>query len=277
VGAPLPIADYGTDTKSVLDQALRVLNAMIDVAADEGLAEAAVGAMRALQCLVQAIMPDDHPLQQLPHLGSRASALAVATALGLDATPAASLLREIVALPTSRLRSALTGAGRLGSAASDEVMALLRLIPCSGRLRCRTFVRLSGGEEVELTSAFPTGADALVIRFSVPQPPQRRAYTPRLTGRSKDWGWWLAAVQTTETTPPPSSERGVAAVPACCMVSSLRSDTLLAIKRLGGGGEHALVLERTPGLDLTRVRMVLVSDCMRGLDAELCITVGAAS
>ena len=33
---PLPISDYHTDTKSVLDQAIRILQAMLDVAADRG-------------------------------------------------------------------------------------------------------------------------------------------------------------------------------------------------------------------------------------------------
>ena len=34
---PLPIADYITDTKSVLDQTMRVLQAMIDICAHKGL------------------------------------------------------------------------------------------------------------------------------------------------------------------------------------------------------------------------------------------------
>jgi hypothetical protein len=33
---PLPIADYVTDTRSVLDNSLRLVQAMIDVAADQG-------------------------------------------------------------------------------------------------------------------------------------------------------------------------------------------------------------------------------------------------
>ena len=39
--APLPISDYVNDTKSVLDQSLRILNAMVDIAADEGVCAAA--------------------------------------------------------------------------------------------------------------------------------------------------------------------------------------------------------------------------------------------
>ena len=39
---PLPIADYITDTKSVLDQTMRVIQAMIDVCAHKGLLKLAL-------------------------------------------------------------------------------------------------------------------------------------------------------------------------------------------------------------------------------------------
>jgi activating signal cointegrator complex subunit 3 len=47
--APLPIADYANDTKSVLDQAPRILNAMVDIAADLGLLHAALSTMHVSQ------------------------------------------------------------------------------------------------------------------------------------------------------------------------------------------------------------------------------------
>ena len=49
----LPISDYVNDTKSVLDQSLRVLNALVDVAADEACFEAVHAAASVMQCLVQ--------------------------------------------------------------------------------------------------------------------------------------------------------------------------------------------------------------------------------
>jgi hypothetical protein len=55
-GAPLPIADYATDTKSVLDQSLRILNAMVDISADEGMARACLSVMRLVQCVVQVFL-----------------------------------------------------------------------------------------------------------------------------------------------------------------------------------------------------------------------------
>ena len=62
----LPIADYVNDTKSVLDQAPRIINAMVDISADLGLLPAALGTMRLAQMLVQALGEDDSPLLQLP-------------------------------------------------------------------------------------------------------------------------------------------------------------------------------------------------------------------
>ena len=52
-----PIPDYVTDTKGVLDQAVRILQAMVDVAADKGLLGHVLGAMRLMQCIKQGVMP----------------------------------------------------------------------------------------------------------------------------------------------------------------------------------------------------------------------------
>jgi len=50
--ARLPITDYINDTKSVLDQAPRIMNALVDIAADEGLLDAAITAMELSQVRV---------------------------------------------------------------------------------------------------------------------------------------------------------------------------------------------------------------------------------
>lgn len=52
---PLPISDYITDLKSVLDQAPRVLNGMIDVASDSGFLELTLRLMRLSQMIFQVI------------------------------------------------------------------------------------------------------------------------------------------------------------------------------------------------------------------------------
>ena len=63
---PLPIADYGTDTKSVLDQAIRIMQAMIDVCADEGWLSTVLQIIILMQMVVQGRWYYDSPLLQLP-------------------------------------------------------------------------------------------------------------------------------------------------------------------------------------------------------------------
>jgi activating signal cointegrator complex subunit 3 len=49
----LPISDYVTDTKSVLDQSIRILQAMVDVAANNGWLQTALSTMHLLQMVMQ--------------------------------------------------------------------------------------------------------------------------------------------------------------------------------------------------------------------------------
>lgn len=63
---PLPIADYHTDLKSVLDQVFRVLNAVADVACELGFLETTLAAVRLGQCLSQGRMATEDPLGVLP-------------------------------------------------------------------------------------------------------------------------------------------------------------------------------------------------------------------
>ncbi|PIK56649.1 putative activating signal cointegrator 1 complex subunit 3 [Apostichopus japonicus] len=64
----LPMSDYLTDTKSVLDQAIRVLQAMIDVAADEGWLITALRVMTLIQMVLQGRWSHHCPLLILPHI-----------------------------------------------------------------------------------------------------------------------------------------------------------------------------------------------------------------
>ena len=49
----LPITDYITDTNSVLDQAIRILQAMVDVAADGGWLFTSLNCMQLMQMVMQ--------------------------------------------------------------------------------------------------------------------------------------------------------------------------------------------------------------------------------
>lgn len=62
----LPCADYGTDTKSVLDQAIRIMQAMIDYCADSGWLSSVLQIIILLQMVIQGRWYYDNPLIQLP-------------------------------------------------------------------------------------------------------------------------------------------------------------------------------------------------------------------
>eukprot|EP00475_Leptophrys_vorax_P017663 TRINITY_DN24265_c0_g2_i2.p1 TRINITY_DN24265_c0_g2~~TRINITY_DN24265_c0_g2_i2.p1 ORF type:complete len:876 (+),score=189.71 TRINITY_DN24265_c0_g2_i2:681-3308(+) len=68
---PLPITDYYTDTKSVLDQAIRILHAMIDVVADKGFLQPALRSMNLMQMVVQGCWLTDSSMSNLPHFSSQ--------------------------------------------------------------------------------------------------------------------------------------------------------------------------------------------------------------
>ncbi|KAF9918433.1 hypothetical protein BX616_008873 [Lobosporangium transversale] len=63
----LPVADYITDTVSVLDQSVRVLQAMIDITAEKGMLQPCLSTMNILQSVKQARWRDES-LLTLPHI-----------------------------------------------------------------------------------------------------------------------------------------------------------------------------------------------------------------
>ena len=64
----LPIADYAQDTISVLDQALRILQAYIDAAAELGYFKVVMSFIQLMQCIKQRYWYDDDPVSALPGL-----------------------------------------------------------------------------------------------------------------------------------------------------------------------------------------------------------------
>lgn len=63
---PLPNSDYLTDTKSVLDQSIRILQAMIDITAERGWLVTVIRIQHLMQCAVQGRWLDDSPVLTLP-------------------------------------------------------------------------------------------------------------------------------------------------------------------------------------------------------------------
>uniref|UniRef100_A0A7S1KV15 RNA helicase n=1 Tax=Percolomonas cosmopolitus TaxID=63605 RepID=A0A7S1KV15_9EUKA len=67
----LPISDYITDLKSVLDQTIRVCQAFIDVAAEKGDLSAILNMIHIQQMIMQARWLNDSPLLSLPHINDK--------------------------------------------------------------------------------------------------------------------------------------------------------------------------------------------------------------
>ncbi|KAL0275814.1 UNVERIFIED_CONTAM: hypothetical protein PYX00_003552 [Menopon gallinae] len=65
---PMPCADYLTDLKSVLEQAVRILQAMIDMCAEQGWLEATLRIQQLMQMVLQASWIQASPLLILPHM-----------------------------------------------------------------------------------------------------------------------------------------------------------------------------------------------------------------
>ncbi|KAJ3673847.1 hypothetical protein LUZ60_005839 [Juncus effusus] len=65
--AELPITDYVTDLKSVLDQSIRIIQAMIDICANSGWLSSTLNCMHLLQMIMQGLwLERDSTLQMLP-------------------------------------------------------------------------------------------------------------------------------------------------------------------------------------------------------------------
>jgi activating signal cointegrator complex subunit 3 len=61
----LPISDYATDLKSVLDQSIRIIQAMIDVCANSGWLSSSITCMHLLQMVMQVIIFSAPDLSEL--------------------------------------------------------------------------------------------------------------------------------------------------------------------------------------------------------------------
>ena len=64
----LPISDYITDTKSVLDQCLRIMQAMLDYCADQGWCKASLAIINLMQMSCQGRWLTDSDLISMPHI-----------------------------------------------------------------------------------------------------------------------------------------------------------------------------------------------------------------
>mmetsp|Transcript_55246 Transcript_55246/g.103637 ORF Transcript_55246/g.103637 Transcript_55246/m.103637 type:complete len:343 (+) Transcript_55246:1102-2130(+) len=94
-----------------MDQALRVLNAMVDISADEGLLKGCLACMRLAQLIVMAVSPQASELTQLPHVRTSEQANALQAAV-VAAAPASTTTSTETASSQYRGRGGGKGGGK---------------------------------------------------------------------------------------------------------------------------------------------------------------------
>nr|KAJ3419799.1 activating signal cointegrator 1 complex subunit [Polyrhizophydium stewartii] len=124
----LPCSDYHTDTISVLDQSVRVMQAMIDVAVLQGHLATTRALAHVLQCIKQARWVSDSTLLTLPH---------VTPAMLLDggggfrdrAGRRIEHLLQVVSLPTEEMEFVVNSLEGLSAAQRREMLAVAAALP----------------------------------------------------------------------------------------------------------------------------------------------------
>uniref|UniRef100_A0A7S3G5F7 RNA helicase n=1 Tax=Palpitomonas bilix TaxID=652834 RepID=A0A7S3G5F7_9EUKA len=239
----LPVADYVTDTKSVLDQTVRVVQAMIDICADKGKHYLATLAILLQQCIAQRRWHDDDTLMMIPSIGEEgAKKLRQAGIVGVG---------HFLALPDSERAEVARRAGV--KVAEKEVqrypLAMLRASVKGVTITANRNgeVSVKAGEEIQIHIGIERrgpGAKAPARHLSsVP------AFTPGLA-KSKDEGWYVLAADEKE-------------------------GEVKALKRLTAGTEAKTGLSFLAPTSPCRqhITILLMSDCYVGLDQQLSLRI----
>jgi len=264
----LPISDYLTDLKSVLDQAIRILQAMVDVVANKGFLSATLEVMYTMQCVKQARWHDKSHLLWLPRMqegvvdGVRFQGKQVESPMELiylrrdqleaifKAVVPATAVRELVTVIDSLPKIQITlnvdsdtpppAGGRLTIPQGSQFELVVDLKNQAPRPEVCSF-HVQSLSVVDLFLGFPQGSTHI----------QRRAYTPHFP-KPQTESWWL-------------------------VFADKQRDELLAMKRVSFGDRTTTSLTVTAPIQSGEVTFTvhLISDCYMGLDfkAEISLSI----
>ncbi|KAJ3219925.1 activating signal cointegrator 1 complex subunit [Dinochytrium kinnereticum] len=118
----LPCADYATDTTSVLDQSIRIMQAMIDVSASRGYLKTTKGIMTLMQCIKQARWPHDSPLLMLPHMAEELVELVQLNGNALG-------LQELIDLPSDQVKKVFSKVSSLRDSQVNDILDVVGKLP----------------------------------------------------------------------------------------------------------------------------------------------------
>ncbi|KAF6205050.1 hypothetical protein GE061_019217 [Apolygus lucorum] len=249
----LPCTDYYTDLKSVLDQATRILQGMLDVCAESGWLPLSLKLIHLMQMVMQGRWLSDSPLTTLPQVEPY-MAPALHAKRGLQSLPSAVHLAQ-----QSYSKVAPLFLPELDEGQTEQVFNVLRSLPV-----LKVNMRLCGSWQDQTDSqpvsknridVFPCAEYTLsVLMERLNRPTDRRAYAPRFH-KPKSEGWIL-------------------------IVGDVERSELIALKRVSFSQRKTtaqLVLttpERTGPHNLT---LYVLSDTYLGLDQQYDIEINVTA
>ncbi|XP_019851379.1 PREDICTED: activating signal cointegrator 1 complex subunit 3-like [Amphimedon queenslandica] len=254
--AALPIADYLTDTKSVLDQSLRILQAMIDLSANEGWLQTTLKAMSLVQMCVQGLWSYDSSLLTLPHvqeshielLNSNISKRSSARRCGIGQISSIAELLMIMEHDANFIHHSL--AIELNNSQLKELGDVLRSLPM---LTVKTGLLIANSEDemkpINISNeqeTIPCSTECIlsvIIWRDKKYKGDRSVYCPRFP-KTKPEGWWL------------------------CLGNADQKE-LIAMKRIGPHSHHVKLNFVAPPTPCHVIfTLYVISDCYLGLDQQ---------
>ncbi|XVF54413.1 hypothetical protein PTKIN_Ptkin05aG0178400 [Pterospermum kingtungense] len=171
----LPISDYVTDLKSVLDQSIRIIQAMIDICANSGWLTSSMACMHLLQMVMQGLWFDqDSALWMLPCMNNE-----LADSLRKRGI---STVQQLLDLPKPTLQT------MIGNFPASKLYQDLQRFPCI-QMKLKL---LKKGKESEKSLQ-------LNIRLEKTNSSRNaRAFVPRFP-KLKDEAWWLILANTSSS------------------------------------------------------------------------------
>ena len=230
---PLPLSDYYTDTKSVLDQAIRILQAMIDVTSDAGWLQTALNTMNLMQMIMQGRMVTESSLLTLPHV--KRDNLRYLEKQNVSILPQ---LMDLCARDKGRARKILAGSGISARKVDQTIDLCLRLPSIDAKATVETTKGDAKNKTVHVTlkrAGSKCGSKA------------PNSYTPRFP-KVKEEGWWI-------------------------VIGDSANDELLALRRISFGDRASVKLKcpssSSPSARSPKLVVYLMSDSYIGLDQEI--------
>lgn len=179
---PLPCSDYVTDTNSVLDQSIRILQAMVDFCVLQKSLSTSLGVMNLMQCIKQARWSTDSTLLCLPHVTQD-----MVASIRYQGSPVLSL-SHLAGLSKSQVESAFSRVPQLRRRDRDEIIRVVQGLPVyhmtvslSGVSKKDGIWTLEGSQKYDVT---------VDLKRVGPYPNDFKIYAPKFN-KAQFEGWWI--------------------------------------------------------------------------------------